>query len=215
MPTDTNHGAETQVLLVDRYALVRDGLRALIDAEPDLMVVGTASAVNEGLCLAGSRQPDVVVLDAQLSDRSGIHLVRELRGVSPRSRALLLTGADPPQYLRAAMRAGVAGFLSKERSGSEVLAGIRTVARGGSVFDPAIAALVSGSRARPVDPITPREREVLGLVAGGMRNHEIALSLNISPRTVGQHVSNLMGKFGACSRLEAVMTAAQAGIISV
>jgi DNA-binding NarL/FixJ family response regulator len=180
-----------RVFLVDGHVVLRDALQALIDAQPDLVVVGGASTVADAMRLARELAPDVVMLDLRLPDGDGIQLARELGPLSPPPRVLVLTGYAIPQYLRAAQRAGAAGFVPKGTAMSAVLEALRIVAHGGLFFDPNVS-----------------------LMASGMRNEAIACELRISKRTVAVHVSTILGKLGAGSRTEAVTAAAQLGLMS-
>ncbi len=207
----------TRVLLVDDHVVLRDGLQALITAQTDMEVVGTAATAVAAVRLCGALQPDVVLLDIKLPDGNGIQVTRELRQQSLPVRVLLLTAYAAPQYVRAARRLGVAGFLLKESGASQVLEAVRAVARGESVYN-VQASLPTTAPGRPgggalLDPLSDREREVLRLLASGARNETIAVELGISPRTVDGHVSTILGKLGASSRGEAVTAAEQLGLL--
>src|SRR5438876_9770693 len=140
MDATKHYARPIRVLLVDDHVVLRDALQALIDAQPDLVVVGGASTVADAVRLARELEPDVVVLDLRLPDGDGIQVARELGHLSPAPRVLVLTGYAIPQYLRAAQRAGVAGFLPKGTAISAVLEALRIVAHGGMVFDPNLSA---------------------------------------------------------------------------
>lgn len=205
-----------RVLLVDDHIVLRDGLQALITAQTDLEVVGAASTAAEGVRLCGALQPDVLLLDIKLPDGNGIQVARELRQQSLPVRVLLLTAYAAPQYVRAARRLGVAGFLLKESGATQVLEAVRAVARGELVYDvqaslpPTLPGRGGGAL---LDPLSDREREVLRLLASGARNETIAVELGISARTVDGHVSTILGKLGASSRGEAVTASAQLGLL--
>jgi len=206
-----------RVLLVDDHIVLRDGLQALITAQPDMEVVGTAAAATEAVRLCGALQPDVLLLDIKLPDGNGIQVARELRQRSLPVRVLLLTAYAAPQYVRAARRLGVAGFLLKESGATQVLEALRAVARRESVY--AVQASLpptlpgQGGGGALLNPLSDREREVLRLLASGARNETIAVELGISARTVDGHVSTILGKLGASSRGEAVTASAQLGLL--
>lgn len=211
----------TRVLLVDDHVVLRDGLQALIAAQRDFVVIGATSTAAEALRLAAELVPDIVVLDLRLPDGNGIQVARELSVCAPAPRVLVLTAYAAPQYIRAAKRIGVAGFLLKERAASQVLAALRLVAQGRTIFD--IDA--SGAATQPAscavkkntlsEPLSRREREVLQLLANGARNDTIAEELGISLRTVEVHVSTILGKLQVCSRVEAIKIAVQQGLVTL
>jgi NarL family two-component system response regulator LiaR len=206
-----------RVLLVDDHVVLRDGLAALVAGQADLEVVGTASTAAAALRLATELEPDVVVLDLQLPDGNGIQVARALGQRYPALRVLVLTAHDHPQYVRAARRVGVAGFLLKETAASRVLEALRIVARGGTVFDPYVGAIAARAPAAGtlIEPLSERELEVLHRLATGATNDEIARQLGISSRTVAVHVGAVMSKLDACSRTQAVAMAAHLGLISL
>ncbi len=205
-----------RVLLVDDHVVLRDGLEVLITAQPDMEVVGKASTAADALRLASDLQPTILLLDIKLPDGNGIQVARDLRQRALPVRILLLTAYGAPQYVRAARRLGVAGFLLKESSGSAVLEALRAVACGETVYD-SQAGVSPPSPALPLgvalDTLSGREIEVLRLIADGARNETIAAALGISPRTVEGHVGAIMDKLGVGSRGEAVTAAARCGVL--
>lgn len=209
--------APIRVLLVDDHVILRDGLHALIEAQPDMVVVAATSTAAEAVRLAVALEPDVVVLDLRLPDGNGIQVARTLQQRVPAQRVLVLTAHAAPQYVRAARRVGVAGFLLKETAGSRVLEALRIVARGGTVFDPDVGSITVPMPAPGVlrEPLSERELEVLRLLATGEPNDAIARTLGISPRTVAIHVSAIMEKLDVCSRTQAVVVAARLGFVSL
>ncbi|WP_066466058.1 response regulator [Sanguibacter suarezii] len=218
----------TTVLLVDDQALLRMGLRMVIDAEPDLDVVGEASdgavAVDQVAALA----PDVVLMDIRMPGMDGIEATRLLAQDHPSTRVLVLTTFDVDEYAFAALRAGASGFLVKSARPEELVDAIRTVATGSSVVAPRVvrrmldlfaAHLPSGAAAPPsgaVSPalraLTPRELDVLRCVAEGLSNAEIAERLVLSMTTVKTHVGNMLAKLGLRDRVQAVILAYECGL---
>ncbi len=218
----------TTVLLVDDQALLRMGLRMVIDAEPDLDVVGEASdgavAVDQVAALA----PDVVLMDIRMPGMDGIEATRLLAQDHPSTRVLVLTTFDVDEYAFAALRAGASGFLVKSARPEELVDAIRTVASGSSVVAPRVvrrmldlfaAHLPSGAAAPPsgaVSPalraLTPRELDVLRCVAEGLSNAEIAERLVLSMTTVKTHVGNMLAKLGLRDRVQAVILAYECGL---
>jgi two-component system, NarL family, response regulator DevR len=203
-----------EVLIVDDHGLVREGLRTLLDAHVDLRVVGDAKTANEALALTRRLQPDVVVLDIRLPDRDGIEICGEIREMSPETRILVCSGLADGSALIEAARAGADGFVSKEASNAEIVGAVRRVAAGGAVVGSASAdAMYRYLKARAPDEsrlsvLTDREREVLGLLAEGLTNREIASRLIISEKTVRNHVSGVLRKLDFRHRTEAALFAA-------
>ena len=187
------------VLVVDDHAVVRQGLAALIATQADLVVVGEAGTGPEAVRAAARLQPDVVLLDMMLPDQNGVGVTPQLKVAAPRCRVLLLTSYTEGDLVEPALAAGADGYLLKAASADGVLDAIRTVARGQQVLDPgAVQALrqLSGS------DLSPREREVLNLVAEGLSNAEIAQRLTITVRTVKAHISSLLQKLSLADRTQ-------------
>lgn len=186
-----------RLVLVDDHELVRHGIRALVDAEPDLEVVGEAATAAEAVRRIGFDEPDVVVLDLDLPDGSGIDVCRRVRIVSPGSRILILTGFADETALAAAREAGAAGFVLKKIHNFDLVQDIRRVAAGGTAFDGAPGGTPDE---RPEDPLlarlTDRERIILELIAQGKTNREIADELFLAEKTVKNYVSSLLMKMG-------------------
>lgn len=186
-----------RLVLVDDHELVRHGIRALVDAEPDLEVVGEAATAAEAVRRIGFDEPDVVVLDLDLPDGSGIEVCRRVRIVSPGSRVLILTGFADETALAAAREAGAAGFVLKKIHNFDLVQDIRRVAAGGTAFDGAPGGKPDE---RPEDPLlarlTDRERIILELIAQGKTNREIADELFLAEKTVKNYVSSLLMKMG-------------------
>lgn len=203
--------APIRVLLAEDHQLVRDGTRHLLARYEDLDVVGEAADGDETLALVARLNPDVLLVDIRMPGCNGIEVVRQLPTLSPGTRALVLTAHDDDYYILALMRAGAAGYLLKTIAADGLADAIRRVHAGEPVLDPAVAARVariwSGRDEEGDELLSERELEVLGLAARGMRNKEIAGTLNISVRTVEGHVNAILGKLGVSSRVEAVLHA--------
>ncbi len=197
-----------RVVLVDDHPMLREGTRALLDAQPGITMVGLTGAGAEALPLVATLAPDVLLLDVHLTDLSGIEVARRVRGAHPAVAILVLTNYEEAGYVRAMLQLGVRGYLGKTATGAAIVAAVRAVAGGQtSVLSPAARAILGGGDA----PLTAREQEVLHLLAAGRRNGEIARGLGISENTVEFHVRHLLQKFGARSRTEVVLKARQQG----
>lgn len=202
------------VLVVDDHGLVREGLRALLDAEPDIEVVGEARTADEALALARHVQPGVVVLDVRLPDRIGLDICDELRAVAPGVGLLICSGLADGSVLIEAARHGADGFVSKEASNAEIVEAVRRVAGGAAVVgaasaDAAFRHLRAAHAERSaIAELSVREREVLAFVAEGRTNREIAEALTLSEKTVRNHVSAILHKLGFRHRTEAALFAA-------
>ena len=195
-----------RIVLVEDHAILREGLKALIEIEPDFHIVGEFGSAEDALMSLGQLQPDVVLTDLALPGRSGIDLLGEMARVAPFARTLVLTAHESEEYIRAALNAGADGYVLKDANGSELMLAIRTIATGQQFLCKAIASKVlvgylSGyahdqgtSSATAVQAITGREREVLTRIALGNSNKLIARELGVSPKTVEKHRSNLMRK---------------------
>jgi DNA-binding NarL/FixJ family response regulator len=200
-----NGARETRIrlVLVEDHAVLRNGLKALLELEADVEIVGEFDCVESCVDCIRRAQPDVVVTDLALPGASGIELIGEIQSLSPRSRILALTVQDGREYIRAAFRAGADGYVLKEADYAELLRAIRTVSMGGRFLCSATASKVllgylSGdpqlSPPTPIASITDREREVLTHIAQGHPNKAIARELGLSPKTIEKHRSNLMRK---------------------
>jgi two-component system, NarL family, response regulator NreC len=207
------------VLIVDDHAVVRSGLRLLLDAEDDIETVGEAGNARDAIFEARARKPDVVLMDVVLSDRSGIEVTPDVLKEAPDAKVLVLSMQDDPRYVREAFSAGASGYVLKEAADTEVVGAIRTVARGERYLHPALgaqmaAADAAGQRAVEEDPLSEREREVLRLLALGHTNQEIARMLFISVRTAETHRAHVMQKLRLDTRAELVRYALAQGLLS-
>ncbi|ASO21855.1 DNA-binding NarL/FixJ family response regulator [Actinoalloteichus hoggarensis] len=214
-----------RVLLVDDQTLVRAGFRSILDGEPDIEVVAEASDGNGALRLAAEHRPDVVLMDVRMPEMDGLEATRRL-AADPRLggvRVVILTTFDLDDYVYDALRSGAAGFLVKDTEPMELIHAVRVVARGDALLAPAvtrrlIAEIACRRRAPEPSPLlnglTDREREVLGLVAEGLSNDEIAARLVLSPATAKTHVSRIMTKLRSRDRAQLVVTAYESGMIT-
>jgi len=214
-------GGTIKVLLADDHALVREGTRRLLEAEPDIRVVAEAGDGAEAVAQAEQTRPDVVIMDIAMPGVSGLEATRQIKVRQPGVAVLALTAYDDEQYVLALLDAGAAGFLLKDVRGNELAAAIRAVHRGESVLQPRIAqrALMRAiSRRSPIPsppPLSDREMEVLREAARGLPNKDIARRLNLSVRTIHTHLGNAFNKLGVGSRTEAVLLALRRGWISL
>ncbi|MFI0421813.1 response regulator [Spongiactinospora sp. 9N601] len=212
-----------RVLIADDQALIRIGLRVLIETEDDLEVVGEATDGKETLELARRLRPDVVLMDIQMPGIDGLAALRDIVAdpVLTTTRVIMLTTFQIDEYIFTALRDGASSFLVKDAEPDEVLRAIRVVAEGGSLLSPSVTRRVIGEFARrvPVGPhrrlsgLTEREREIVGLVSEGLSNDEIAAHLVVSPATVRTHVGRAMVKLGARDRAQLVVIAYQSGLV--
>lgn len=205
-----------RVLLVDDEPLVRHGLRAILAGEPDIEVVGEAGDGAEALGAARRHQPDVVCMDVRMPGVDGLRATELVLGLPTPPRVLVVTTFESDDYVRDALLAGASGFLLKRASADQVVAAVRAVAAGDSlVFPEAVRRLATRSRPKPWEgpPLTPREQDVLALVARGMTNAEIAVALTVGVETVRTHVANLLAKLGARDRTQAVVLAYDRGLV--
>lgn len=204
-----------RVFLLDDHEVVRRGLRDVVSSAPDLEVVGDAGTVRDALIQIPAVRPDVAVLDARLPDGSGIDVCRDVRAANPEIKALILTSYDDDEALFSAILAGAAGYVLKNVRGNDLLHSIRRVAAGQSLLDPSITHRVlerirSGSETSEPDELrrlTEREREILGHVAEGLTNRQIAERLFLAEKTVKTYVSSLLAKLGLERRTQAAVLA--------
>jgi DNA-binding NarL/FixJ family response regulator len=211
-----------RVLLADDQALVRAGFRMILKAEPGLEVVGEASDGREAVELAATLQPRVVLMDVRMPEVDGIEATRRIiDGSDDAPRSLVLTTFDLDEYVYEALRAGASGFLLKDAPEDQLLAGIRIVADGGSLFAPAVtrrlierfARREPASQPAALEQLTPRELEVLRLLARGLSNAEIAETFVVSEHTVKTHVAHVLRKLDLRDRVQAVVLAYESGLV--
>ncbi|RLC98281.1 MAG: DNA-binding response regulator [Chloroflexi bacterium] len=204
-----------RVLLADDHPALRLGLRVLLERAPDVELVGEAEDGEEALALIEKLQPDVVVLDCELPEMEGVEVAQEIRRRDLPVRVLALSSYDDERYVRGMLDAGAVGYLLKDEAPQAIVAAVRAAARGEGYFSPAVAAKVTAwSRGERPGGLTEREVEVLTLVAEGLPNKQIASQLQVAERTVNFHVSNILHKLGAASRVEATVWAKEQGVIS-
>ena len=214
-----------RVLVADDQALVRAGFVTIIGAQPDMEVVGECGDGGAAVDLAGRLRPDVVVMDVRMPVLDGIEATRRLAGagVAEPVKVLVVTTFNLDGYVYEALRAGASGFLLKDAPTAQLLHGVRTVAAGAALLDPEVTRQLIGryaARIRPAadgtdgSPLTPRELEVLRLIADGLTNAEIAATLVISPETVKTYVSRLLTKLDLRDRVQAVIYAYRHGLVT-
>ncbi|AZM74767.1 response regulator transcription factor [Streptomyces sp. G3] len=217
--------APVRVVICDDQALIRTGLTTIVDAQPDLEVVGECGDGRTGVDLARELRPDVVVMDIRMPVLDGLEATRLLAGagVEHPVKVLVVTTFNLDEYVYEALRAGASGFLLKDAPPDRLLHGIRTVAMGAALLDPDVTRRLVGryaARIRPAEgttrdiPLTPREMEVLRLIADGLSNSEIAATLVISPETVKTFVSRILTKLDLRDRVQAVVFAYRHGLVT-
>ncbi len=218
------------VLLVDDQALLRMGMRLVLEADDDLTVVGEAGDGNAALTQVAALDPDVVLMDVRMPGMNGIDATAQITAAHPRTRVLILTTFDLDEYAFEGLRAGASGFLLKDAPPAELVQAIRTVASGDAVVSPRITRRMldlfadrmpepsATTEQRPpgdprVESLTPREREVLEAVAEGLSNQEIAERFVLSETTVKTHVGRVLAKLGVRDRVQAVVFAYESGLV--
>jgi two-component system, NarL family, response regulator NreC len=208
----------TRVLIVDDHAVVRSGLKLVLESEEGIEPVGEAGSARDAVLEARSTKPDVILLDVVMPDQSGIEVIPTLLKENPETKILVLSMQDDPHYVREAFAAGASGYVLKEAADREVVAAVREVAGGGRYVHPELGArLVTADseqrRRAEEDPLSERESEVLRLLALGHTNQEIAKQLFISIRTAETHRSHIMQKLRLSSRAELVRYALERGLL--
>ena len=215
----------TTVLIADDQALVRVGLRKILEAEPETSVVGEAGDGDDAVAEARRLRPDVVLMDIRMPVLDGIEATRRITGERAQTRVLILTTFGFDTYVYEALRAGASGFMLKDAPPEEIAAGVRIVASGDALLAPAITRAVieefakyspapTSTRPRAVEDLTPREQEVLGLLARGLSNPEICERLVISDATAKTHVAHILQKLDLRDRVQAVIYAYESGLVS-
>ena len=206
-----------RILLADDHVLVRQGFRMILAAQPDMEIVGEAGNGREAVEMAEKLKPDVIVMDVAMPELNGIEATRRLAGSMPRTRVLALSMHKDSVYVREILRAGARGYLLKDSADADLLAAVRSVAKGDGYLSPGVSDAVLTDYRRhvtdPLDLLTSREREVLQMIAEGKTNKEIATALNLSVYTVEAHRGRVMEKLNLHSTGELVRFALRNGLI--
>jgi DNA-binding NarL/FixJ family response regulator len=215
-------GTAVRVLLVDDDDLMRVGLRGVLSSDETLEVVGEAADGRAAIEQTRRLAPDVVLMDVRMPDLDGISATREILAVSTKVRIVMLTTFEEDDYILGALRAGASGFLLKRTRPEQLIAAIHTIAAGDSLLSPSVTRTVidrlaqsptpDASARKRLDELTPRERQVLELVAGGLSNSEIAAELVVEESTVKTHVKRILGKLHLRDRVQAVIFAYESGL---
>jgi NarL family two-component system response regulator LiaR len=216
--------AAIRVLVADDHAVVRQGLRTFLELQDDIEVVGDVADGRQALAAVAEHEPDVVLMDLVMPELDGVEAIRRIAAERPATRVIALTSFLDDDKVFPAVRAGAAGYLLKDVEPQELVRAIRTVHRGEALLHPAVAARLmdefatggdSGASAPGPDPLTPREHEVVELIARGLSNKRIALELAISERTVKSHVRNVLTKLRLTDRTQVAMHAVRAGWVEL
>lgn len=213
-----------RLMLVDDQRLMRDGLRTILELEPDLEVVAEAENGRQALDQYTAHHPDVVLMDIRMPEMDGVEATRQLVAGNPDALIIILTTFDDDQYVFEGLRAGALGYLLKDVSGAELAEAIRTVMSGGALIEPSVARKMVAEFARIapaskeqaerlVEPLTEREQEVLRLLAQGLTNREIARRAHLAEGTVKNYVSAILNKIGARDRTQAALRAQDLGLL--
>lgn len=215
-----------RIMLVDDQVIVREGLSAMLGVEDDISVVGQAGGGAEALRLVPQIKPDVILMDVRMPGMDGLTALDQLKSLYPTLSVIMVTLYDDPDYLYRAVSAGAAGYILKDASRAELLSAVRTVAAGGAIISPGMLRDLLGHISGLMDTsgttqacapelgLTKREVEVLGLMAEGLTNQEIADRIIVSPTTVKTHVQNILQKLGVSDRTQAAVYAVRCGLIS-
>jgi DNA-binding NarL/FixJ family response regulator len=211
-----------KVLLADDQAIIRSGLRMILESEPDLLVIGEAENGDEAIRLSKRDQPDVVLMDVRMPGVDGLEATRQIHQTLPEVKVIVLTTFDLDEYIYAALRGGASGFLLKDADSETLIRAIRIVAAGDALIAPSVTKrLIDEFASRPTQPqveglddLTEREIEVLAQMARGLSNAEIAEELFVSEATVKSHVSHLLTKLQLRDRVQAVVAAYEAGLVT-
>lgn len=208
--------AKTRVLIIEDHQVVAEGLAALINAQDDMEVVGHAGSVTESIGRAAELKPDLVLVDFRLTDGTGADAAVGVRQLKPDTKMIFLTREDSDAARFAALESGASAFIHKSRAAQEVVDAIRTVAGGGTLFTPRSIAQLLNSRREietQLERLTPREKEVLRMMAEGTSSRDIAKKLGISYTTVRTHIRSLGSKLGVHSKLEAIVKARELALV--
>lgn len=214
---------EIRLLLVDDHAVVRSGLRMLLQAQPDMRILGEAETGAEAVHQVRLHRPDVVLMDIQMPDMNGIEATRQIKAMGSETAVLALTMHEDDAYFFEMLRAGASGYVPKRAAPDELVSAIRTVSQGQVFLYPTLAARLVQNYLGRVEPetqsslaeLTPREQEILTLVAEGLSSPEIAIRLVISSKTVDRHRENIMRKLNLHSRVDLVKYAIKEGLIEI
>lgn len=209
-------GDPTRVLIVEDHQVVAEGLAALVNDQQDMAVVGHVGSVAESVARVAELKPDLVLIDFRLTDGTGADAAAGIRQLRPETRIIFLTREDSDAVRFAALEAGASAFIHKSRAAQDVVDAIRTVAGGGTLFTPRTISQLLNSRREveaQLERLTPREKEVLRLMAGGTSSREIAGRLGISYTTVRTHIRSLGSKLGVHSKLEAIVKARELALV--
>ena len=215
-PTGSVSSAKTRVMIVEDHQVVAEGLAALINDQDDMKVVGHAGSVAESIARTAELKPDLALIDFRLTDGTGADAAVGIRQARPETKLIFLTREDTEAARFAALESGASGFIHKSRAAQEVVEAIRTVAHGGSLFTPRTIASLLNSRREveaQLERLTPREKEVLRMMAEGISSREIATRLGISYTTVRTHIRSLGSKLGVHSKLEAIVKARELALV--
>ena len=215
-----------RLLLVDDHGVVRSGLRMLLEAEPDMEIVGEATSGQEAIELVQLKKPHIVLMDVQMPGINGIEATREIKRLSPETAVLTLTMYENEQYFLEMLKAGASGYVPKRAAPDQLVDAIRTVSQGDVFLHPTMANLLvqnylvaqdtpAEEEGDSIEMLTPREQEVLVQIAEGLTNAEIAQKLHISVKTVDRHRENMMQKLNMHSRIDLVKFAIRKGLISL
>ncbi|MFO7251305.1 MAG: response regulator transcription factor [Actinomycetes bacterium] len=203
-----------RVLLVDDHPVVRMGLRGMLEHDPGIVIVGEAGSGDEAVALARALAPDVILMDLRMPNGDGVSATRRILAERPEAKVVVLTTYETDQDIVPAVEAGATGYLLKDTSREDLIAAVAAARRGETVLSPSVATrLVSRMRAPAQETLTPRETEVLALVARGLTNAEIGRALFISETTVKTHLIRVFGKLGVSDRTAAVTTALERGLL--
>jgi len=208
-----------RVVIVDDHEVLRTGTQQVLETAPDISVVGQADDGERALSMVEELDPDVALLDIRLPDMDGIDLARRLSEHNPRTRIVILSAFDDDDYVRAALTAGVSGYLLKSMPGEELIAAVRSAGLGTTVLDPSLSARLARAPSRlsgedRSERLTIRERQVVRLVADGLANKTIAKRLEVSARTIEGHLNHVFAKLGVSSRTELVRYAVTHDLVS-
>ena len=208
------------ILIADDHSIVRTGLRAVLKTESAMELIGEATGGYETVALVESKQPEVLVLDLSMPDMDGIEVTKKVKSLYPNIHILILTIHEDEALLRAALKAGASGYILKRAAEAELVSAIHKILNGELYVDPSMVRMLlnddvppPASQTKPIEELTPRETEVLKLIAQGYTNRQIGEELHISIRTAESHRANLSGKLGLQSRVELVRYAREHGLI--